>query len=289
MEIKNRLFPYPVLNDETDDYVNSSFDITYSVKEELSNFIFTFTATISNNEELEWLVRDGIAEKVIHVECSSTAYRKVFKFIGEKISFKIPKSKINNEVYFLGMILANRDIKNFTSKSLNNDYGNEPLNFKKGAVLAYKNLPKMVISKNYEELKGDTSFFSIIKRNNVGDTNEQPIIYDLYSPKIKIIVDESLYNEYIKYHNNDLMKPIIMSLLILPALSYTVEIIRDNGYEPFVSLFWYQKISKSCALQGKNFVNDIINSEKSCMEVAQDLLQYPIVKAFESLSKVIEG
>ena len=37
------------------------------------------------------------------------------------------------------------------------------------------------------------------------------------------------------------------------------------------------------------FITDIIDSEKSCMEIAQDLLQYPIGKAFESLSKVIEG
>ena len=35
MEIKNRLFPYPVLCEENDDYVDCSFNIKTEVKEEL--------------------------------------------------------------------------------------------------------------------------------------------------------------------------------------------------------------------------------------------------------------
>ena len=39
MEIKNRLFPYPVLCEENDDYVDCSFNIKTEVKEELNDIV----------------------------------------------------------------------------------------------------------------------------------------------------------------------------------------------------------------------------------------------------------
>ena len=37
MEIKNRLFPYPVLCEETDDYIEGCFDVEMTFEEKLSN------------------------------------------------------------------------------------------------------------------------------------------------------------------------------------------------------------------------------------------------------------
>ena len=40
MEIKNRLFPYPVLCVENDDYENCSFDVNTKVKEDINDIYF---------------------------------------------------------------------------------------------------------------------------------------------------------------------------------------------------------------------------------------------------------
>ena len=289
MEIKNRLFPYPVLCAENDDYIDCSFDIKTNLTEEVADLVLTFDVEPTNNNELSWLIRDGLADVIVHIECSSTAYRTVVGITGNKRAFRLPKSKVNNEVYLVGMIVAKKDIKDFTSANLNEDYGSEPIGFHKGSILAYRNLPKILVTKNYEELAGDNTFFTIIKRTSLEGAEQLPVSYELSSPKIQIIVDEKTYDEYIKYHNNPLMEPITNTLLVMPAIAYVVETLRDYGSDhPYKTLFWYQKFKKACKLQGKDFEQDIIDSEKSSLEIAQELLRYPIGRAFESLSRVIE-
>ena len=288
MEIKNRLFPYPVLCAENDDYIDCSFNVKTNMTEEVADLVLTFEVDLVNNDELSLLIRDGYAEVIVHIECSSTAYRTVVGITGNKRAFRLPKARVNNEVYLVGMIVAKKDIKGFTSVNLNEDYGTEPIDFQKGSILAYRNLPKYLITKNYEELAGDNTFFTIIKRTSLEGAEQLPVTYELSAPKIQIIVDEKTYDEYIKYHNNPLMEPITNTLLVMPAIAYMVESLRDYGCDSFKTLFWYQKFKKACKLQGKDFEQDIIDSEKSSLEVAQELLRYPIGRAFESLSRVIE-
>lgn len=163
MEIKNRLFPYPVLCTENDDYMDCSFDVKANLTEDVSDFILTFDVELLNNKELNVLIREGLAEVIVHVECSSTAYRSVIAITGNKRIFRLPKSRVNKEVYLVGMIVAQKAIKGFTCSKLNEDYGTDPIDFQKGSILAYKNIAKYVISKNYEELAGDNAFFTIIK------------------------------------------------------------------------------------------------------------------------------
>lgn len=288
MEIKNRLFPYPVLCVENDDYENCSFDVSTKVTEDINNIILDFDIQLENNEELQWLIRDGYAKFVIHVECSYTAFRTMVIAVGNKKSVRIPKNRVNNVISLLGMIVAEKDIVGFKSNHLNEDY-EEEINFNRGAILAYRNLPKVIVTKNYEELAGDNSFFTVVKRTDIEEVESLPVIYDITDDKIKILVNKKTYDEYIKYHANPTMQPLLNTLLVMPAIAHIVDELRNCGDpEIFKPLYWFQKINKSCQLQGKNFMNDIINSDLPCVEVAQEMLQMPIDRAFECLSRVIE-
>lgn len=288
MEIKNRLFPYPVLCVENDDYENCSFDINTKVKEDINDIVLDFDIRLENNKELQWLIRDGYAQFVIHIECSSTAFRTMVTSVSTKKTVRIPKSRVNNAISLLGMIIAEKDIVGFKSNLLNEDY-DEEINFNRGAILAYRNLPKVYVTKNYEELAGDNSFFTVIKRTDIEEAESLPVVYDITDAKIKILVSEKTYDEYIKYHANLTMQPLLNTLLVMPAIAHMVDELRNCGdIERFKPLYWFQKISKSCKLQGKDFVNDIIDSDLPCVEVAQAMLQMPIERAFECLSRVIE-
>lgn len=288
MEIKNRLFPYPVLCFDNDDYVDSIFSVDVKVSEEVSDLVFNFTIKLENNEELKWLIRDGKAEFAIHIECSATAYRTLVFTSGMTKTYRIPKSKVNDKIALLGLIVAKTDIKNYTSNNLNEDYLDEYIYFEKGSILAYHNMPKVNIAKNYEELAGDNAFFTVIKRT-LQDTNEiNPVTYELNGPKIKILVDEPIYDEYIKYYNNPNLEPLANSLVVFPALIYMLETIQKSGSEPYRSLYWYMKIKKSFELQGKDFDDYVYELDKSCVEIAQEMLQMPIGRAFNSLTIAIE-
>jgi len=287
MEIKNRLFPYPVLCVENDDYENCEFDVKTELREDLNNIVIDFDIRLVGIPEIQWLIRDNNAQFVIHIECSSTAYRTIVKTSETKKTIRIPKSKVNIEIALLVAIVAEKDIVDFASDKLNEDY-DEVINFKRGAILAYRNIPKISVSKNYEELAGDNSFFTVVKRIDENDVEKLPVTYNLADSKIKILVSETIYDEYVKFHNNPAMEPLLNTLLVMPAIAHMIDEVRGTGVEEYKQYYWYQKINKACKLQGKDFVEDIIDSEASCIDIAQQMLQMPIERAFECLSKVVE-
>ncbi|RHK38312.1 hypothetical protein DW067_14370 [Lachnospira eligens] len=141
----------------------------------------------------------------------------------------------------------------------------------------------------------------------------EPVTYDLSGDKIKILVDNNMYNKYVKFQTNQDMFPLIISLLVLPALAYAIEILRNEGFPLIISLlvlpalayaieilrnegngnyastYWYQKLCKSCELKGKDFKNDIVEGEFTAIEVAQLLLEEPVEMAFNNISVIAEN
>ncbi|MBQ8540806.1 MAG: hypothetical protein IJ435_04945 [Clostridia bacterium] len=288
MEIKNRLFPYPVLCEENDDYTKSIFNIKCNRKEELHDIVFEFSVELTN-EAMQWLLRDGIVECIVHIECSATSYRTTVKINGNQKSFRIPKNRVNQVITMVGMLVAKRPIKEFYSEDLNEDYQDEIISFDQASILAYKNLPKVHIYKNYEELKGDNAFFTIVKKMQSEQEESLPIEYDLNAPKIKILVDETTFDEYAKYRINPKLEALTSALLILPALAYMIDELRNADVESYKEYFWFQQIAKAYKLKGKNFIEDVLNADVSAIELAQDMLNMPIKRAFLSLGDVIEG
>lgn len=289
MEIKNRLFPYPVLCNDNDDYLDSAFTVDCQCTEELSDLLLDFSITLENCEELQWLIREGHAEFVIHIECSSTAFRIILPTSGNRILYRIAKSRVNGEIALLGMIVAVEDIPSFKCANLNEDYAGELISFNKGSILAYFNMPKIYVVKNYEELAGDNSFFTIVKRVKADPSEQNPVSFDIGESKIKIMVDENIYDAYITYRTNPDMEALTGALLIMPAIIYMIDMLRAEGIENYKPLYWYQKISKSCKLRGFDFEADFINDdEKTSVEIAQQMLRFPINRGFESLTRMLE-
>ena len=86
MDIRHRLYPYPVLSDMTNDYINSSFGMNLEVNQGMKEICFSISLCLEN-EEIKQLIADDFAEYVIHIECSYTAYRTVIK-TNEKYSLQ---------------------------------------------------------------------------------------------------------------------------------------------------------------------------------------------------------
>ncbi len=68
MEIKHKLYPYPVLWELNDDYNKSSFhaNITAANKYKQTKIVADFDL---NNEDLKKYILNGEAEYLIHIEC----------------------------------------------------------------------------------------------------------------------------------------------------------------------------------------------------------------------------
>lgn len=277
MEIRNRLFPYPVLCNETDDYQNNSFETEVKVEERLHDIYITVKFKLDNLAILD-LIRMGMAEYVLHLECSMTYFRKVIKTDINEISYSIPKERVNGEIAVLSMVVAKRRIVSFTSEDLNEDYDGESISFDKASILAYQNLPKIQVFKNYEELAGNESLFAVVKVGLPDDEEVHPLSFDLNDDRIKIMVDAKTYACYIHYQQKG---SVAMSLLVLPAVIYMLDELRGSP-ESFSSKMWFVKMKQYYKSQGLDFIEDIVQG-KNIVEAAQEMLKSPIGKAYREL------
>lgn len=278
MEIRNRLFPYPVLCDETDDYEEGGLNVTSSVKEGMNDINGMVSFHLENKAMLD-LIRMGYAEYVVHLECSSTSFRKVIKSDVSEISYSVSKSRVNVEVTVLALVVAKRRIDNFASDSLNEDYDGETIFFDKASILAYKNLPRIYVYKNYEELAGNESLFSIVKVGLPDDEEVRPLTFDLTGDRIKIMVDPKTYGAYIHFQQK---ASIAMSMLVMPALLYMIYELQA-GFDSFSNCMWFVKMKQFYKAQGKDFRDDVIYSERNIVEIAQEMLKSPIGRAYRDL------
>lgn len=122
MEIKNRLFPYPVLCEDTDDYTEGEFVVdTEVVSQDINTLELRFRMNL-DNPGLKGLISQGRAEYVIHIECSNTAFRTVIHTFSEEEVYRISNSRVNGEVALLGMIVSLNDIPFYQNSKLNADY-----------------------------------------------------------------------------------------------------------------------------------------------------------------------
>lgn len=277
MEIRNRLFPYPVLCNETDDYQNNAFETEVKVEERLHDIHIKAKFKLDNLAILD-LIRMGMAEYVLHLECSMTYFRKVIKTDINEISYSIPKERVNGEIAVLSMVVAKRRIVSFTSEDLNEDYDGESISFDKASILAYQNLPKIQVFKNYEELAGNESLFAVVKVGLPDDEEVHPLSFDLNDDRIKIMVDAKTYACYIHYQQKG---SVAMSLLVLPAVIYMLDELRGSP-ESFSSKMWFVKMKQYYKSQGLDFIEDIVQG-KNIVEAAQEMLKSPIGKAYREL------
>ncbi|MCR4717282.1 MAG: hypothetical protein K5656_08880 [Lachnospiraceae bacterium] len=286
MEIKNRLFPYPVLCEDTDDYIEGEFRVEPEViSQNMSHTLVSFRISL-DNPGLKSLIKQGYAEYVIHIECSNTSFRTVLHTFSDEESYYLNNGKVNGDVALVGMIVAKKEIANYQNDRLNDDYDDVNLTIPRAAIMAYCNMPRLNILKNYEELSQEESLFSVIGNIKKDQNEELPVRFSLDSDRIKIFVDAEVRDAYIAYQNNVAMRPLIWSVLLIPALTFMMEELRRD-YEAYENCRWFIKFSAFYRQQGKDFVEDVIYGENPITDIVQELLQLPIGKTFLNMQEMI--
>lgn len=281
MEIRNRLFPYPVLCEDSDDYINSKFKVTVEPSQGLNELSFVFHFELEDSG-LQSLINKGVAYFAVHFECSKTAYRRLLKTQQKTLNYNVSMSKISGDIALVGAIIANQEIPYYKNGNLNIDYNDSEIFIPKAAFLAYYNMPKIRVNKNYEELQSSESMFCIVRRTS-SNGEITPLDVDLGIDKIKINVNEEVYKSYIRYSLNDNTKGLIYSLILMPAIVHMIDRIRTDGVSAYEDNDWFIKMNQQYRLQGLDFEDIILDLDKPIMQIAQEMLQLPIDKAFSDI------
>ena len=91
--------------EDTDDSIEGEFFVEAKLVEQGVNDILVQFDMHLDNAGLQSLINTGQAEFVIHMECSSTAFRTVIRTFSNTEQYRIMNSRVNGDINLLGMIV----------------------------------------------------------------------------------------------------------------------------------------------------------------------------------------
>lgn len=283
MDIRYKLYPYPVLSSFSDDYIDCSFISDIKVVRDIRDIVIKMNV-IMDNAELQNLIKLNKAEYLFHIECSQTSYRSILKTCDTENIKRISESKLNGKVSICSFIVAKENIPDYKNSKLNKDYGNMVFNISKGSILGIGGQTNIDITKEMDEMSKIPSIFSILRRD-VNDNEGMQI--DINGDKIKIwLVNEDFYN-YKNVCNMPSYLPVLHSMIILPTLLYTFEILKQNGTDEYESYRWYKSIDRTLKKSELSLDNEYLDNIPT-YQLSQKLLDLPIKRALSAMVSIGE-
>lgn len=279
MELKNRLYPYPVLSKYSDDYVGSIFSANIVYEIEKDDIIFN-VSTVLENKALNDLVSKGDAYISVHLECPSTSYRELFKLKSFADKIKLSAGMVNKSLQAAFFVIAEKDIHNFYSDDFNEMYEGLEFDIERHNILAIGEYYKIPINKDYDEIKNISSIFSIIPNYN---KEANLIKTELISDKIVVEIPKKQFDYYKIVSKNKNNHPILHSMLIVPILIEVLQTLKtEDGIDNFEDYRWFNGLEH--ALEKINLTIDEINNKNiSSYIIAQKLLDSPMTNGIDSL------
>ena len=281
MKINNRRFVYPVLSEEKDDYGSAKFQVHYNHRMDgVNNLRLTFDIEMTCTE-IQQLIISGYAEYVIHLECSTTAYREVISSISLHIEHAVPIGRINGTLQAVAFVILQKPITGFVCSDWIDDYDGMTFDLFQGSIIAYQNLSDLVISKDYEEFASASSIFSVYRRLTDED---KPAEINMECSQIKIGLGSKDYDRYISYSSQGNLQSVFHSMIILPALVYVFSELSYD-YELYRDKEWFIALERAYNKRGVSFIDELLSSDKSAFQLAQEAMELPLSKAFSQVSQ----
>ena len=283
MEIKYRLYPYPVLSSYSDDYKQGLFETNIDVVKDGYNLKVDFLANLTSNG-LKEQIKAGNAMYVYHLECAQTGYRKVVTTEKVSESYIIENKLVSGKLQICSFVVAVEDITNYTTDDFHDDYSGVTFDIEAGCVMAVGTMVTVDVSKDIDDLANTPSIFSIIRNP---DPSCKELIVDMYTRKIQIKIPLDDFYRYKKLSITPEYQPVLNSLTIIPTLTYVLGELKRLSVEErieFQDYLWYKTLSKAllstfdCDIESTDF------NSKNTIELAQKLINNPISEAFHILT-----
>lgn len=288
MEIKNKLFPYPVLSSGSDDYKDCAFSVELQLKQDGYDYILEVASNLTSQSLLE-LIQNGKASFVYHLECAQTGFRKVLRTNKSTYKYTLSEKDINGRLEINTFVVAMENVENYTSHEFHDDYQEQTFNIEQGCVLAIGDGLTADISKKIDDLANNPSIFNIVRN---ADEACQQMLVDLDGQKLIIKLPSEQFYNYKVLNKAPQVQPVINSLTLIPALTYALEYLRSiprDERNDFSNQLWYRTIRKTMQ---KVFHIDIESDDYNninSIELAQKLIGNPLTNAFNALTEDFEA
>lgn len=280
MEIKNKLYPHPVLRENNDDYINSSFEMDLSYERDIKRLKLNINFKL-NNKTLEKMLLDEKVEYVVHIECPKTSYRRIITTTEKILSENLKDENILGKIQVTSFIVVKENILNYENESFNPDYFGMKFNLEKGTILAIGDSYKIDVDKEKESLGNVPSIFTICKKMT---TDEIGINIEYNMDKIRIDLNISDYEKYTQLVSTSTQFiDVINSSLIFPILVYVFEKLKNEFDEIEENDYrWFKALKNIFEKYGYRFNQELFENETS-LQLAQKVLDFPFSKSLNAL------
>lgn len=289
MRLSNNSFPYPVLSSANSFDIDSEFKFgdSFSINVDQvqigqSDFELVVTYFLKN-DDLQMMVNDGRAKVVAHVESTLTSYRNAIEFPenSDTVSFAVDASMIAKNIELTVLVVSNVMIEEYSNSGFNSElFGDNYAvkNIMRGDILAFEPTIDIELQTVDSGPVGVQTFIKVAKSKN------KSMMVNLDGEAIKIEIPTETYRVYAQMQNAKEVKMANFSLLV-PALMLAVDDIKDEG-STNGDYLWSIELQKYI-YDGLKYDDSKLKNTSSLV-VAQQLLDNPIIAAFEDLIEVDE-
>lgn len=294
MHIGDRLFPYPVLNNNekySGYLLNEHFGL--EIKFNNDNAVYQRNGKIIlkdvkytlSNEFLRRLIADQKAQTYLVVECSYTSFREKYILTESEQDILVDKSDLSGEVQVSAFIVAVEDISQFYSDSFLPIYKEYEFNIDKYAILAADD--GFVFKVDFEVATVDkvSSIFSILTSSEDNDV----INYSCTAKKIVITMSKKCRDNYELIKSAFDYRSVVFAMLVVPILTACIDEVKNKAYEDMEALtdeyIWFKAVMKSYAKDRNEDLSMEKFKELTSFELAQIVMGYSSTLGLEALSK----
>lgn len=294
MQLGNRLFPYPVLNNtkELSEFkTEANFELKLTLDEN-GEIIKTRDRAILKDihfeladSDLMSLYKENKIACYLIVESPSSIYRQKYVLTDSPQTFEIPIGNLKDDVYISAYCIATCDIDNYRSSCFDDDYEGYSFNLKKYDIVAADDGMKFVMDRNLDEDNKVSSIFVIVR----SDVNGKTINYEMKRERIFIYMPTE---EYIKYNSMKSLSEwsdIFFSMIAIPVLTACFSEFRNAiiGGEDWSDISeryrWFRSVINSYKKETNKVLDEDVFNTTNPMELAQIVFNYSSVNGINKL------
>lgn len=287
MQIKPRSYPHPVLAHFSDDIVNSIFMPVVEVKGNKNAYVFDAVFK-TNNADLLQLIEQKKARYAVHIECTQTRYRNIFKSATEKFSFEVPAGLLDGRVEVTSFILATKPMEKYRNGCFHPDYAKLTFRVRKGDTLAVGHDREFTAEKKSDPLRKVPSIFSIVPSDEDDATGMD---VDTGGDKVRITLSRANFDAYTSLKADQSLHSMLAAAVIVPALVTVIDEIRraadGSGTDDLAERRWFMVVARRLREVGI----DPHNAEsfvESSLRIAHELIGQPLSASLEGLKNILQ-
>lgn len=286
-QIKDLVFPYPILQEDDGDYNSSIFSVNVEVNKIVQNEKKAFEIIAIPTLKcpfIEKLIAEGEAVLALHIE--QRTFRQVYQITDKPIVVYSGYLSPNHNLEIVGLVIATKDLSFEYDSSMKEQfsYFGEPFTCEKGSILAFSNFMEFELPTD-EKI---SSIFTISEYKDPADiSKEDPYKIDLTGQVIDISVMPKTKEYFCEIRNSRVTEnKLLNSIFVYPAIQ-TALVCIFNDYDSVKDYKWCIAITNKIAGAKECSIETLLESnlkgidKDELTEYTHIILEDLITSAFE--------